>query len=274
MFSAIDSGKPAGSKLSEATARLLADKFGEFNAWYPIFVEFPALDDASISAFVNGAEQITKLQDPTLRSNALGAFQAEVGLWQILARQGQIPERALNQSWQSAIGPFADSASPTKLFDAARASLQATMLAAGGNEHLTQDQLIDLLAGPTQDTADGRRAHQELARRIRTVMVDQHLVSLDSLFGLYDGLHEMAHGAKIADNLILLAGDLREFELPRPIFTGSEKTSWAPVVYTTRHVELQLRTDLTAIIRNPVRQLNSNLRAVASLPFSATRWSA
>jgi hypothetical protein len=223
MLSAIDSGKPAASKLSEATARLLSAKFEEFNAWYPIFVEFPALDDASISAFINEAEQITKLQDSTLRSNALGTFQAEVGLWQILARQGQIPDRNLNQSWQSAINPFADSSSPTKLFDAARASLQATLSAAGGNNHLTQDQLIDLLAGPTQDSADGRRAHQELARRIRAVMVDQHLVSLDSLFGLYDGLHEMAGGAKIADNLILLAGDLREFELPRPIFTGSEK---------------------------------------------------
>jgi hypothetical protein len=251
MLSAIDAGKPTENKLSEATVRLLAGKFDQLNAWYPIFAEFPALDDASISAFIDGAEQIGKLQDSTLRSNALGAFQAEVGLWQILARQGQISDRALNQSWQSAIKPFADASSPIKLFDAARASLQSMILAASGNDHPTQDQLIDLLAGPAQDSADGRRAHLELARRIRNVMVDQHLVSLDSLFGLYDGLGEMAHGAKIADNLILLAGDLREFELPRPIFTGSEKTSWAPIVYTARHVELQLRTDLTAIIRNP-----------------------
>jgi len=250
-LSAIDRGKPAESKLSEATVRLLAEKFEEFNAWYPIFAEFPALNDASISAFVDGAEQVSKLQDSTLRSNALGTFQAEVGLWQILARQGQIPETSINQSWLGAIKPFADDSSPIKLFDAARASLQATLLAATGSDHLTQDQLIDLLAGPTQDTSDGRRAHLELARRIRSVMVDQHLVSLDSLFGLFDGLNDLAHGAKIADNLILLAGDLREFELPRPIFSGSEKTSWAPVVYTTRHVELQVRTDLTAIIRNP-----------------------
>jgi hypothetical protein len=82
-------------------------------------------------------------------------------------------------------------------------------------------------------------------------MVDQRLVSLDTLFGLFDGLHDLAHGAPIADNLILLAGDLREFEMPRPIFSGSEKTNWAPVIYANRHVELQVRTDLTAIIRNP-----------------------
>ena len=252
MVSAIDSARPADAKLSEATVDLLSDRFNEFNAWFPIFTEFPSLNDASISGFIDAADRINKIQDSTLRSNALGAFQAQVGLWQILARQGQIPDRALNQSWLSTIKAYSGVTSPTQLFDAARASLQSTLLAAAGDTHLTtQDQLIELLAGPAQDSADGKRAHQELARRIRTVMVDQHLVSLDTLFGLYDGLDEMAHGAHIADSLILLAGDLREFELPRPIFTGSEKTSWAPVVYTARHVELQVRTDLTAIIRNP-----------------------
>jgi hypothetical protein len=252
MLNAIDGGRPADKKLSEATAHKIADRFLEFNSWYPIFAEFPALDDTSISSFIDAADQISKIKDSTLRSNALGSFQAEVCLWQILARQGQIPGTAFNPSWQAAIKPFAAIANPTQLFGAARASLQSTLVAAGGDTHLTtQEELIDLLAGPAQDSADGRRAHLELARRIRTVMVDQHLVSLDTLFGLYDGLHEMAQGAKIGDNMILLAGDLREFELPRPIFTGSEKSSWAPIVYTQRHVELQVRTDLTAILRNP-----------------------
>jgi hypothetical protein len=250
-LSAIDSERHPESKLSEAAARLLSERFVEFNAWYPIFAEFPSLDDTSISGFIDNASLIDKIQDSALRSNALGAFQAEIGIWQILARQGQIPDRALNQSWQSAIKPFSDCSSSIKLFEAARASLQSTLFAAAGDAHLTQDQLIDLLAGPAQDTADGRRAHQELARRIRTVMADQRLVPLDSLFGLYEGLGDLARGAHVADNLILLAGDLREFEMPRPIFTGDEKSSWAPIVYTARHVELQLRTDLTAIIRNP-----------------------
>ena len=223
-LSAIDSGRPADKKLSEATVRLVADRFLEFSSWYQVFAEFPTLDDTSISAFVDTADRINKIQDSTLRSNALGSFQAEVCLWQILARQGQIPDAALNQSWQGAIKPYAAISNPIQLFDSARASLQSTLLAAAGDTKLTtQDQLIDLLAGPAQDNPDGRRAHQELARRIRTVMADQHLVSLDTLFGLFDGLDEMAQGANIGDNLILLAGELREFEMPRPIFTGNEK---------------------------------------------------
>ena len=94
MLSAIDSGRPAENKLSEATVRLLASRFPEFNSWYPIFAEFPTLDDESLTHFVDTADRINKMPNPTLRSNALGAFQAEIGLWQILARQGQIPDRS------------------------------------------------------------------------------------------------------------------------------------------------------------------------------------
>jgi len=42
-LSAIDSERHPESKLSEAAARLLSERFVEFNAWYPIFAEFPSL---------------------------------------------------------------------------------------------------------------------------------------------------------------------------------------------------------------------------------------
>jgi hypothetical protein len=251
VLSAIDSGRPSGSRLSDEAVRMLAGKFSEFNSWYSIFTEFPTLDDASIARFIETAERIDKISNPALRSNALGAFQADVGLWQIFARQGQIPGDVLNRSWQSAVQPFSKISSSVQLFDAARASLQSTLLTAAGDAHPSQSEVIDLLAGPPQNSEDGRRVHQELARRIRSVMDDQRLVALDTLFGLYDGLDQMAHGAAGGDNLLPLAADLREFEMPRPIFTGNEKAAWAPFVYTTRHAELQVRTDLTKLIRSP-----------------------
>jgi hypothetical protein len=251
ILSTIDRRRPPGSRLSNGAVRLLASRYPEFQSWYPIFAEFPALDDSSITRFVEAAERIGKIPNATLRSNALGAFQAEIGLWQIFARQRNIPNQVLNQSWQSAIEPFSAISSSLQLFNAARASLQSTLFAATGNAHLSQDQVVDLLAGPSQDTQDGRRVHQELARRIRAVMDDQRLVSLDTLFGLYDGLDKMAHGAAIGDSLLPLAADLREFEMPRPIFTGREKAYWAPTVYTSRHAELQVRTDLAKVISSP-----------------------
>lgn len=247
-LNAIDSGRPAEKKLSDATVEMMADKSIEFNSWYPIFAEFPALDDSSIARFIETAERIDKISNPNLRSNALGAYQAEVCLWQILARQGQIPEQDLNISWQNTVRPFSTIGSNTQLFDAARASLKAVVLAASGDSHVSESLLVDLLAGPAQNGKDGRRAHQELARRIQSVIDDQRLVSIDTLIGLYDGLDDAAHGRSAADLLLPLAAELREFELPRPIFTGNEKTAWAPIVYTSRHAELQVRTDLTKII--------------------------
>jgi hypothetical protein len=251
MLGAMNAGRPREHSLSDATEQLIASRISQFNRWFPIFAEFPALDDTSIERFVGAADHIDTISSPTLRANALGAFQADVGLWQILARQGQIPTSQLNASWQSAVQPFINVGSSVQLFDAARTSLQSTLKATGMKGAPTQDQLVELLAGPPQDSPDGQRVHHELAGRIRAVLDDQRLVSLDTLFGLSDGLGDMAKGAHVGDSLLQLAGNLREFEMPRPIFTGSERSSWSPVVYTARHAELQVRTDLTRILKSP-----------------------
>ena len=67
-------------------------------------------------------------------------------------------------------------------------------------------------------------------------------------------------------------GELREFEMPRPIFTQSEKIDWAPRVYTTHHAELQVQTDLTKVIKTP-GTTRSNLKphAASSRPSSGIR---
>jgi hypothetical protein len=251
MLEAINAGKPAGQRLSDETEILVANRLSQFNHWFSIFAEFAGLEDASIARFINAADRVGAIQNPALRANALGAMQANLGLWQIFARQGQIPKEKLNVSWQAAVQPFATATSSVQLFEAARSSLQSTLMAASGNASLSQDEIVELLAGPSLDSEDSKRVHQELVRRIQAVLDDQRLVSLDTLFGLYDGLSQMAHGAAVGNQLLPLAGNLREFEMPRPIFTGGEKSEWSPIVYTSRHAELQVRTDLTKIIRSP-----------------------
>ncbi len=107
MLSAIDSGRPAGQHLSPETVRLLAQKFSRYGNQYLIFSEFQGLNDDSITRFLKTADTIDRISNVTLRANALGIFQSNVGLWQILARQGQIPAADLNGSWQAVISPFA-----------------------------------------------------------------------------------------------------------------------------------------------------------------------
>lgn len=248
-LSAINEARTAEGQLAAATDKLIAEKMYRLNQWFPMFAEFPALDDASVVMFVKAVDHVDGISNPVLRANALGAFQAEVGLWQIVARQGQIPAEKLNSSWQGTVQPFTGITSSVQLFEAARGSLQATLVGASGRPNLTQNEIIELLAGPVQNDPDGRQVRQDLAHRIHTVLDDQRLASLDTLFALFDGLTDMARGTANGSDLLPLAGELKEFELPRPIFTGMEKSTWAPAVYTSRHAELQIRTDLTRTLR-------------------------
>ncbi len=251
MASELDSARTPERRLSSETVRLLGDRFSDFSSWYLIFSEFPELSDASIARFLNVADGVDRISNSTLRGNALGAFQANVGLWQILARQGEIPSAQLDASWQKTIEPFAKISSSIQLFDAAHSSLGEILLAAGGKGNSSQEEVVDLLAGPRQESPDGQRVHDQLAERIRSVLVDQHLVSLDTLFALSDGFNEMEQGQPRNDKMLGLAGELREFEMPRPIFTKSEKIDWAPRVYSTHHAELQVQTDLSKVIKTP-----------------------
>jgi hypothetical protein len=86
---------------------------------------------------------------------------------------------------------------------------------------------------------------------MRSVMEGQRLVSLDTILALGEGLDEMGKSETGGEGLIPLARELSEFEMPRPIFTGSERTQWAAGVYNNRHTELQMRTDLTKVIKPP-----------------------
>ncbi len=251
MLNEVDRRRAAEKRLTPETVLLLATKFSQLSNWYLVFSEFPDLNDASIAQFVKVTDAIDGIHDHSLRGNAMGVFQANLGLWQILARQGEFRDSDLNQSWQQAVAPFAAIGSPAQLFDAGRTSLGTLMLAASGKSDLSQGEFIELLAGPPQPSAEGQRIRQEMAGRMRAVLEDQRLVSLDTLFVLGNGLSRMAQGAPAGSNLIPLANELKEFELPRPIFTESEKTEWAPGVYANRHSELQVHVDLTKVIRTP-----------------------
>jgi hypothetical protein len=255
MLGELDSGRPVGKRLSVETVTLLASHYSQLSDWYRIFTEFPELSDESIARFVKVADGLDRVSNQALRGNALGAFQANAGLWQIFARQGQIPREQLDSSWQKVMEPFAGIASQTQLFDVTRASLGAVMAAATGKASRApngiQEEIVDLLGGPTQESRDGQQVHLEMANRIRSVLNDQRLVSLDTLFALGDGLEAMAQGKPAGDRLLALAGELRDFEMPRQIFTQNEKVEWAPNQSNSRHAELQAKTDLTKVIAGP-----------------------
>ncbi len=251
-LSELDRRRGSSRRLSPAAVLLMAERYADFSDQYLIFSEFPELNDESITHFLRTAEALSKISDHTLRGNAMGIFQANVGFWQILARQGEIDPAHLNSSWMQVIQPFDAIPSDAQLVTAARASLGQVFNAATGKTHGTQDELISLLAGAPQVSAEGQQMHKEMANRIRLVMDDQRLVSLDTLFALDDGLKKIEQGDSAERaGVEALGGQLREFEMPRPIFTNSERSRWAAGTYNNRHTEQQMRTDLLKTLKPP-----------------------
>lgn len=248
-ISQLDNRRSPGHRLAPETVRLLASKFEDFSDQYRIFSEFPDLSDESITLFLDVAQALDKVSGQ-VRGNAFGTFQAEVGIWQILARQGQISNAHLNDSWQEIIKPFATIRSAVQLFDAGQTSFGHLMQYAAGKSSASQDEIIELLAGPRQNSPEGLRMHREVAGRIRSVLDDQRLVSLDTLFILGNALRQKERGKEPEEYVILLAGETREFQMPRPIFTNGERTEWAAGVYNDHHAETQMRTDLTKVLKS------------------------
>ncbi len=246
----LDSRRSLGHRLAPATVRLLARKYEEFSDQYRIFSEFPELNDESIALFLEVAQGLSKV--PTaVRGNAFGTFQASVGIWQILARQGQISNTQLNDSWRQMIKPFASIRSAAQLYDAGRTSLGELFRFSTGKARVSQDEIIDLLAGPRQSTPEGKQIHRELAGKVRSVLDDQRLVSLDTLLTLGDALAEKARGKQPAEWLIRLAAQTREFEMPRPIFTSGERSEWAAGIYNNHHTDVQMQTDIPKVLKSP-----------------------
>ena len=248
-ISALESRRSPEHRLAPATVRLLAQKFAEIGDQYRIFSEFQELSDSSIVLFLETAEALNNVPN-AVRGNALGTFQANVGIWQILARQGQIPNPLLNDSWQKVIKPFARIRSAAQLYNAGRASFEE-LFRATGEAKPSQEEIVELLAGPQQTTAEGVRVHKEIAVKIRSVLQGQRLVSLDTLFALGDALRDKSQGKLLDEFVIHKAGEIREFEMPRPIFTSGERTEWAAGIYDNHHTEVEMRTDLAKVLRSP-----------------------
>jgi hypothetical protein len=264
----IDRRRAPGQGLGVQAVRLMAEKFTRFRHQYLLFTEFPELDDASISRFLSIADILDRVRDDRVRANAMGLFQANVGLWQIFARQEQIPRNNLNASFQRVLQPFANVKNSEQAFDAGRTALQELWLAAGGASSPTHSEMIAMLAGPPQSSSAGQQMHQEVSDRLRSAFDDQRLVPLDTLLGLADGLQQLAQGQAMSDSLIRMAGALREFELPQPMFTRRERTEWASGLQHNPYTSLQTRVDLTKVIAQPNRSAKDLAEARGMLaPF-------
>ena len=132
MLSELDMRRSEQHQMSPETVKLLARKFEMFSDQYRVFAEFPELTDGSMELFLDVANSVDHIDNTALRGNALGTLQANLGIWQILARQGQIPTARLNESWQGAIKPFAKIRNEAQVYEAGYTSIGEVLRVATG----------------------------------------------------------------------------------------------------------------------------------------------
>lgn len=249
-LSEMDRGRTGDDRLTPETVSRLASKFSRYGDQYATFVEFHSLSNESIAAFLQTAEQLDRISSPIARANATGIFQAIVGLWEILARQEEITVSSQDESWKKIISPFKSATSGLQVFEAGEASFKELLHAAGAKS-ATQEEIVGLLAGPVQSDPAAKRIRQQLAVKIRSVLEAQRLVSIDTLLTLGDGMNDLAQGNRtLVDTLLPLAAQLREFEMPRAIFTASERSEYTQQRSDVNHTTLQAHTNFARIIKS------------------------
>ncbi|MEO7649583.1 MAG: hypothetical protein ABIZ80_03890, partial [Bryobacteraceae bacterium] len=168
-------------------------------------------------------------------------------MWQIVCRQGSLPEANADELLSGLISGFAAIKSDRDVFDGGRAGIKLLLAATGAGLESPQDRLIDLMAGTakTNDT----ESHTQLVREIIRILEAQRTISISVLFDLADHLESLSRGEKLNTALVnRLASRVAEIQLPRTALTGVEKNAYAFGYWTERHVEVQRKLNLRSVI--------------------------
>jgi hypothetical protein len=236
--------------LEPATVDRLARSFRIFQAQYPIFNEVPTLSDQVINQYLDVATDINSIRDQALRADTAGSMQALVGLWQILTRNGAIPQNRAEATLARILTAFAKIRHPEEVFLAGVDGVKELFTAAGVQGGNPQDRMLDLLAG-TANPRDSD-AHQLMIQDMMRIFEAQKLISLKTLLDLADHLDAVAKGEKFNPNLATrLTARMQELQLPRASLTGVERNAISFGYWTEKHIEAQRKISLRAILEKP-----------------------
>jgi hypothetical protein len=245
--------------LAPATVERLVREYPVYRAQYAVFSESPALTGKSMGAFLDTAGGISRISAPLLRADSAGVFQSLVGLWQILARQENIPENHADAVFASMVGQFGQIRDDRGLFDAGVKGLDLLLAAAhspegGSGAPQPQESLLDLLAG----VPAGADTHEQLVGELAGILDAQRVVSLDALYQLADRLDSMARGEKPdAARLKELTGRFSEIQLPRPALSNAERIEQLVESTVDKHLDAERgfnpRTAIQKAAGDPVK---------------------
>jgi hypothetical protein len=236
-ISNVDRYRP--KKLGPATVEKMILAYPDYGDQFSLFNDAPMLSEETIGAYMDLMPRVDKMGNLVRRSDVLGMVQGLAGLWQILRRQGQIPDAQADASLRAIVTAFWDISGDENLFDAGREGVRALLAATGSApEASPQDRLVDLLAG-TPGPGEAA-AHDRMVERLNTLFNQQRLVSIKTIFDLADHLERVSRGE--AFNVAManrLAASISEVRLPRSTLSTVEANSFAQGHWVEKHIQEQ-----------------------------------
>lgn len=245
--------------LEPATVDRLILSFPLHGEQFALYNDSPNLSDPSIRMHLDAMPRLDGIGSYVRRADATGVFQALIGLWQILRRNGAIPDSEADSSLREILAPFEKVGNQQAVFDAGRSGVLALLGAAGHESaEAPQEILIELLAGdpgPGEDVV-----HQQIVDRMKRLLNLQRLVSIKTLFDLADHLERVSRGE--AFNVAManrLAATISEIRLPRSTLSSAESNAFAQGHWVERHISdqrtINLRRAVDRARENPSRLL-------------------
>ena len=231
--------------LQPATVERLARDYHDFGAQYSLFSESRSVSDKTVVQFLDTLEAVNKTHEPAFRSDVIGSFQGMMSLWQILVRQQSIPDAQADATLSAIATSFAALHNNRELFDAGRDGIKHLLAACGDVKGSTQERMVAVLSGgaPTAGDADSD-AHQELAQEVQRILEAQHMISLDTLFGLAENLEAMPKEKMNTALANRLTASLGEIGSPRAALTGAEQNAMGFGYWTDKHIESERKLNM------------------------------
>lgn len=242
LLSDLDRGRRV--PLQASTVQRLVEMYPAYGAQYRIFAETPELTDEAILKFLDVAATIDRIDDRMLRANVAGSFQALVGLWQILVRDGVLGAEQASEQFVGLMDRFAKVNDAVSLFDAAASGLEHLIAATGARGRLNlHDRILDLLAGvPAQVDAE---VHRRLVEHLMELFEAQKLIPADALIEAARHLEAVAQGEKLDTPLLArISTRLEEVQPYWESISQVERTGLSHGYWVERHIQWQRRLDL------------------------------
>ena len=259
MFLAIsDLDRNRARPLSAATVARMIRSFPKHGEQFTLYNDSPDLSEDTIIAHLDAMADLDRIGNLPRRANSIGMLQAQLAIWQVLRRNGSIPESKADSSMRALLALSQATNDQQDVFELGRDGVLALLDASGGDPESPQQALLGLLvgqAGPAEV-----EAREEVLESISQLLALQRLAPLKTLFDLADHLERVSRGE--AFNVAManrLSANISDIRLPRSLLSVEESNAMAQGRIVERHIQrqrsLNLRRAVDRAQGNPSRLL-------------------